>query len=955
MNLRISGFSSFGFIILFFAYCSIIFFPAHLQALDRGDSVSDYIIKAYSIADGLPQNSVLCLIQARDGYIWFGTQSGLVRFDGITPRIFNRWNTRELKNDTILSLCEDDDGYLWIGTDGGGFVGMKDGRWRAFTTNEGLSHDRVRVICKDSKGSLWVGTDYGLNMMRDETFNVFTTMAGLAGNAVNVIIESRSGGLWIGSDSEKLSFFKNGSFQTFPVGGSEPVMEITALYEDKAGRLWIGTEYGLYRFADGRAELFQAKNGAFAEPIRTIIEDNNAVLRIGTYGSGLVQLAGDRFSRLTTENGFLDDFIYSLLKDHEGNLWAGTYTSGLIQMQNSRVASISRENGLPENIIYTVCEDRQGFLWVGTRDSGLCKCKNNRVEKVFTIRNGLASSRVRALYPDTDGSLWIGTAGSGLDRLYNGKFLHYTTAAGLSSNNVTAILRDGSGNLWIGTDRGLNLLKNGQFSSFDNQPGLTAAGTGPQPIEHAGRLSKNKKSSQENKISPHSNTEAHKHINVLLEEKEGSLLVGTKGGLLRFEDGKFHPFITGKNDSAVEVLSLYKDPDNNLWIGTKGGGLICVRQGKPTTISTGAGLHNNYVFGILEDDSGYLWMSSYRGVFRSAKKELLQFADDKIKRITSTFYDESDGMKSSECVTSGQPAAYKRSDGRLCFPTVKGVSIFDPASITTNTIPPQVMIEDVIVDNEVINKTGNNGIVIPANKKMIEFNFTALSFRSPGRLRFKHKIEGYEKDWVEIEPGQQRSALYINLGPGRYCFRVIACNDAGLWNTEGARFEFRIKASFFKQPVFYGLILLALLAAAAGITRIVLSKKRRQKKTGKYKTSALDRERAEKILPKLLDLMEKEKIYLDADLTLKKLSERLMIHYNHLSQIINEKLEYSFNDFVNRYRIEEAKKKLADPKEGKKTVLEIAYDTGFYSKSVFNTAFKKFTGMTPSQFKKKNG
>lgn len=921
MNFRISGFFSFGLIILLFVYCSIIFFPSNLQALDRGENAADYIINTFSIANGLPQNSVLCLTQTRDGYIWFGTQSGLVRFDGITPRIFNRWNTRELKNDTILSLCEDDEGYLWIGTDGGGFVSMKEGKWRTYTTKEGLSHDRVRVICKDSKGNLWVGTDYGLNLMRDEKFKVFTTVAGLAGNAVNVIIESRNGGLWIGTDSEKLNLFKNDTFQTFPVGGSEPVMEITALYEDSTGRLWVGTEYGLYRFADGRAQLHQGRNGSFTEPIRAIIEDNNGLLRIGTYGSGLVQLADNRFNRLTTENGFLDDFIYSLLEDHEGTLWAGSYTSGLIQMQNSRVTSISRDNGLPENIIYTVCEDRYGFLWVGTRDSGLCKYKGNRVEKIFSIKDGLANNKVRALFPDKDGSLWIGTAGSGLNRLSKGVFSHYTTAAGLSSNNVKAILRDSAGTLWVGTDRGLNLLKNGEFSSFDSHPGLQGA---------------------------------QKHINVLLEAREGALLAGTKGGLLRFEDGKFHPFLAGKSSIIMEVLSLYQDPENNLWIGTKGGGLLCFRSGKLTTITTGAGLHNNYVFAILEDDSGQLWMSSYRGVFRAAKKELLQFADNKISKITSTFYDESDGMKSSECVTSGQPAAYKTSSGQLCFPTVKGVSIFEPASITTNKIPPGVVIEDVIVDNEVVNKAGNGAVVIPGEKKMVEFYFTALSFRSPGRIRFKHKLEGLEEDWVEIGPGQNRSAYYINLGPGRYCFRVIAPNGDGVWNMDGARFEFQIKISFFKQPVFYILLLFVLLTAGAGITLFFIKEKGRKKQTKKYKTSALDTGRAEEILPKLLALMEKEKIYLDADLTLKKLSERLMIHYNHLSQIINEKLKYSFNDFVNRYRIEEAKKKLADPKEGKKTVLEIAYDTGFYSKSVFNTAFKKFTGMTPSQFKKKN-
>jgi AraC-like DNA-binding protein len=474
--------------------------------------------------------------------------------------------------------------------------------------------------------------------------------------------------------------------------------------------------------------------------------------------------------------------------------------------------------------------------------------------------------------------------------------------------------------LWIGTDNGLSLLKNGEFNAVGGNSGLPAA---------------------------------HKNINVLLEESGGALLAGTKGGLIRFENGRFRPFLIANSSMDMEVLSLYEDPEKNLWIGTKGSGLICFRNGTATPITTGAGLHNNYIFSILEDNGGNLWMSSYRGVFRAAKKELLQFAAGKTKKIKSIYFDEKDGMKSSECMPAGYPAACRTSNGRICFPTVKGIAVFDPAAIRIDKKPPRVLIEDVIVDNEAVKKDDTNGIVISAEKKMLEFYFTALSFRSPERIRFKYKLEGFEKEWVETEPQQKRTAYYINLKPGAYRFRVIAGSSDGIWNTEGARFEFQIKTSFFKQPAFYILLVLALLSVAGGILRFYINKKRRTKKTKKYKTSALDAERADEILPKLLVLMEKEKIYLNADLTLKKLSERLMIHYNHLSQIINEKLQFSFNDFVNKYRIEEAKKKLLDPAEGKKTVLEIAYDTGFYSKSVFNTAFKKFTGMTPSQFKKK--
>ncbi len=899
-------------------YCLIILNPFELPALERGETISDYIMNVYSIADGLPQNSVLCLTQGSDGYLWFGTRSGLVRFDGVTPRIFNRWNTPQLKSDTILSLFEDRDGFLWMGTDGAGFVSKKGEEWRAYTTEDGLSNNRVRVVFKDSRGDLWAGTDYGLNRVRDGQFKVYTTMHGLAGNAVNAIIEGRNGDLWIGTDSEALNLLKDGNFQSINIRGSIPVMEITALHEDRSENLWVGTEYGLYRFRDGEVRLYRAKNGVFNESIRTIAEDSDGSLWIGTYGSGLAQLKDDLFSRLFTGNGFLDDFIHAILEDNEGNLWIGSYTSGLIQLQNSRVISISRENGLPENMTHTVYEDRQGFLWIGTRNSGLCKYGDNRVEEIFSIEEGLGSNRVRSLFQDSDGALWIGTAGSGLNRLKDGNFSHYGIGDGLSSDNITAILRDSSAALWIGTDKGLNLIKEGKITRYDRQSGLP---------------------------------DTHKNINVLLEQAGGGLLIGTKRGLTRFRDGKFQPFFTGKTGIDSEVLSLYEDPDKNLWVGTNGSGLACLRNGKVTAITKAAGLYNNYIFSILPDGRGNLWMSSYRGVFRSAIKELVQFADSKTQKVTSLFFDERDGMKSSECVSHGQPAACRTAGGLLCFPTVKGVSIFDPSAIKVNEKPPEVLIEDVIIDNVSVKK--GKHMVFSAKTKMVEFYFTGLSFRAPGRVRFKYQLEGFEEEWVETEPRQKRTAYYINLGPGDYCFRVIARSDDGIWNKGGASFNFKIKSYFFKRPVFYIFLIVLLLVCGAGISRFLKTRKRIRKKAEKYKTSALDTERAEEILFKLLALMEKEKVYLDADLTLKKLSERLMIHYNHLSRIINEKLQHSFNDFVNKYRIEEARKKLLDPVEGKKTVLEIAYDTGFYSKSVFNTAFKKFTGMTPSQFRKK--
>jgi AraC-like DNA-binding protein len=398
------------------------------------------------------------------------------------------------------------------------------------------------------------------------------------------------------------------------------------------------------------------------------------------------------------------------------------------------------------------------------------------------------------------------------------------------------------------------------------------------------------------------------------------------------------------------------------------------KQGNPglhTTFTTDNGLPNNYIFSITGDDRGNLWMSSYRGVFRVSKKEINDFTDSKIQGvsfITAVSFDEKEGMPSGECVMAGHPSAWKTRDqgkqSKLYIPTIKGIAVFNPG--TSGTLipgakqpPPPVIIENVIVDNQSI--IGKPSLpVLPPKTQVLEFYFTAVNFTAPEKVRILYKLDGFDTRWQEASLQQKRMAFYLNLPAGNYCFNVTACSNDGVWNHQGARFEFRINTLFYKSPVFYLLILLGLVLAGGIIywllshqKKIKSGKQEDERKKEKYKTSALLPETVEEVLPKLTRLMEEEKVFLEPDLSLQKLSQQLHVHYNHLSQIINKHMGKSFNDYINSYRIEEALKKLAHPKESQKTILEIAYDTGFYSKSVFNTAFKKFTGMTPSQYKKK--
>jgi ligand-binding sensor domain-containing protein/AraC-like DNA-binding protein len=910
----------------------IYFFSAGLWSVGPGGASDSYLVRAWTIEDGLPQNSVLSLVQTKEGYIWFGTQSGLVRFDGVLVRVFNRWNTRVLKNDHILCLYEDSGGNVWAGTDGGGVCRLKDGRWTAFTIEQGLTHNTVRAITEDRDHFVWVGTDNGLNRIKDDRIERYTMDDGLSGPSVTALFPGRDGSLWIGTGSSGLNRLKDDKFRVIPVYRGDSV---TVLHEDGSGALWMGTEKGVYRL--GKSGLVQVAPGSPVQSVSSLLEDRGGGLWIGTEGEGLYRYEKNRFVRVTPRHQLPDYFIYSMLQDNEGNIWLGTYTAGLIRLKKAAVRTFTRENGLPENFIRAVTQDETGALWIGTDRSGVCGFREGRLTVTITAAGGLSGNRTRSLWRDRDGTLWIGTE-SGLNRWKEGTNRIYTTASGLSSNTVTVLFRDRSGSLWIGTDDGLNrwTQDEGSFDVYKQRSGLRDT-----------------------------------NIRIIAEDGQGRLLVGTRGGLfmLDHESGRFMAIGRSKREGRFDydILALHEDRQGRLWLGTNGSGLILLEQknGQPVRhrfFTTAEGLPNNYIFSINEDSRGDLWMSSQRGIFRFP----MAAPEPGETPPAIVLLDENEGMGSSQCSSSGYPSAWKAASGTFFIPTVKGIAMFDPETLIPLKTPPPVKIETVIADNQPVSpaiiKTG--GLSLSPETQVVEFYFTALSYTSPGKTRFRYMLEGFDRDWNEMGPRQQRTALYLNLPPGGYRFRVMASGNGGAWNTEGAGFDFRITRPFYRQP----LLVVFILALAAGVILALLVRRFKTRRAAgyqsspgppaaeeKYKTSALQPETVEAVLPELTRLMEEEQAYLDPELSLKQLAHRLHVHYNYLSRIINEHQGKSFNDYINFYRIEEARKRLCDgaPAAAKKTVLEIAYDTGFYSKSVFNTAFKKFTGMTPSQYRKK--
>ncbi len=892
-------------------YFKILFLSTYLYAQISGKNPDEYVIRTWTIEAGLPQNSINAMVQAQSGYIWLGTPLGLARFDGVKFKIFNRMNTPALKKDMILALYEDQNEVLWIGTDGGGLCSYKNGIWQNYSTQDGLSDDYVRVITSDWQGNLWVGTDFGLNRLSSDGFQIYTTENGLYDNIITAITRDSWGNLWVGTMRGGLANFNEGVFRIYDYDDGLLNIAVTALAADRLGNIWIGTQEGLFTISH-EDEIVIPVAGMADLPITTILSDQIDGLWIGTMVDGIMKKEVGSIVNFSIEDGLPDDFIRSLLKDEDGNIWLGTDNGGLVQLKKSMVKNITKENGLPENAVTSVLQDREGFWWIGTRNSGLAKMKENQVISVFNRESGLSGNRVRVLFEDDLGALWIGTEGGGINILQNGRLSQMTENFGLTSNNITAILQDRYKAIWIGTDNGLVEYSEGKVQSFNESEGLT-----------------------------------NRHIHVLLESTRDTLYIGTRAGLFRRTGNSITRLNPEIPDTELDVASLYEDGQGTLWIGTNGSGLKKFSNGVVTSFTTEQGLHDNYIFSITEDKFGNLWMSSYNRIFRVSRQQLNEFSGNKISSIISTRFDKSDGMASRQSFGGGQPSFWKTKSGKLYYPTVMGISIFDPNNIPVKSSPPNITIEDVLVDNQSV--MSEDYIAIPAGSNSLRFQFSAFDYSAAEKIHFKYQLEGHDQNFVN---SRQRSAEYQNLASGKYRFVVKAANNDGVWNEQGAAIEFEILLPIYRKPIFYMTLFILLLSLSGGGILINHRRKFKRQQT-KYKTSTLLPERADELVPKLVHLMEDEKLFLDPDLTLIDLAKKLNIHYNHLSRIINERFSLSYNDFVNKYRIEEAKKILSSPEWKRQSVLEIMYETGFYSKSVFNTAFKKFTGMTPSAFRKK--
>lgn len=742
-----------------------------------------YLSESWQREQGLPQISVHAVTQDEEGYLWAGTDDGLARFDGVSFTVLNRRTSPQLLSDSVKALLPGRGGGLWIATRRG-LYRLADGRFTAYTTAEGLVHDDLNALIEDREGRLWIGTEGGLSRFDGHAFTSYTPRDGLAHGSVWALFEDRQGRLWIGT-ANGLSRLAGGRFTSYTTRDGLSHDHVRALREDGHGHLWIGTDDGLNRLADGRFTVYTTRDGLFHPTVSAFADDGEGGLWIGT-DAGLNRTSGDALAAYGAGLGVPEALrMRALWRDHEGSLWIGTGSRGLIRVAEARFTTLGAEDGLADDLVWALYEDLAGNVWIGTND-GLTRLAPDGATTTFGPRDALPDADVRALAEDADGDLWIGTDGGGLARLADGR-LEVFTAAALPSRHVSTLLADAAGDLWIGTDQGLARLADGRLTTYTAADGLP-----------------------------------HDYVRVLYEDAQGVLWVGTEGGLARAAArpppaGGGFAHVRLKRE-GVRIRSLHGDADGSLWIGTAESGLLRYRRGEVAAFSVADGLFDYLVHQILEDERGWLWMSSNQAVFRARKAELDAFADGRAEAFTSISYDERDGMGSRECNGIGRPAGVRTRDGRLWFPTIRGVAIIDPRRLEVSGEPPPVHIESVTADRRVI--AANGRAQLPAGTRELELHFAALSFQQPEKVRYKYRLEGFNRDWVDA--GGRRDAFYTNLDPGPYRFQVIAANSDGVWNETGDAFELYLRPAFYQTWPFLAACVAAVVLLGHGLHRLRL-------------------------------------------------------------------------------------------------------------------------------------
>jgi signal transduction histidine kinase len=779
-------------------------------------NTDDYSIENWQLEQGLPQISVTSIAQTPDGYLWLGTFNGLVRFDGVRFRVFDEGNTPNLGSSGITQLEVDDQGALWIVTMADALVRMAAGQFTAVPREDALPTLRGAFLLHDpNHRPLLLDGERELRRIEDGHLRPLDRRDQLRTNDEPCLLTSSGGGAAFVAEHGKITRSLPVIFAPLADPGSKSNridVAVACAAPSQSGGYWLGSGSGIYRLERGRVSTRLVPLPSGVAEISFLREDGQGYLWAG--GSGRVYRwktggfpPSGLWQQFTSETGLVDSHVTCLFRDREGSLWVGTGQRGLYRFRAHVFHVYHTEAGMNSDVVTSVTQDRQGRMWLGVNGGGLNEWASGRLKPVTEPALLGSYPLAYSVLSDRQDAVWTGLYGAMALRLHAGIVTPYMLGDG-SSRLMTpqALFEDHAGIMWMGCTHSLLRYQGGHFTRYTCRDGLSCD-----------------------------------NVVALAEDRSGGLYIGTDGGGLNcLRNGRFTAWTERDGLADKHLSSLYVDGENTLWIGTLNGGLSRLKKGRFVTITTQDGLPSNSIGSLLEDDLGNLWLGSNRGIIRVNRQALNDYADGGRRPLAWHVFGLSDGLGTIGCAEGGQPACWKAHDGKLWFATIKGVAVVDPHQLPFNPLPPPVVIEEAVMDDQVydLQSSVSNGkggevqspkskvqslqssgpsppmLTVPPRTHRVEFHFTGLSLVAPEKVRFRYRLDPFDRDWAEA--GTRRVAYYTGIPPGKYQFRVTACNNDAVWNQEGVRLGLVVLPSWWMTWWFRALMVLGVAGLVLG-------------------------------------------------------------------------------------------------------------------------------------------